>query len=310
MLGVIQGFTVIAVIIGVGVLLGKTGWLGPHAPGVLTKLAFWVATPALMFTLLSKADLAAMFSTQFLVTAIVMSVMALLYGVIAFIAKWGTGPGAIGAMTASYVNSGNLGIPIAVYVLGDATLVVPVMLAQQLIMSPIFMTVLDLGVRSRTGPRPAWWALILRPFRNPIVIGALSGLAASALRIPIPSFVAEPIALIGNITVPAVLLAFGIRLLDNALPLRTAERPQVLTATLIKVIVHPVAAWLLAHFAFGLDGAALLAVVVTAALPAAQNIFTYASEYGVGENLARESILLSTLLSVPAIVVVTLLIHP
>lgn len=312
MIGVIQGFTVIAVIIGVGVLLGKTGWLGPHAPGVLTKLAFWVATPALLFTLLASADLAAMLSTQFLVTAIAMGAMAALYAVIAAIARWGVGPGAIGAMTSCYVNSGNLGIPIAVYVLGDATLVVPVMLAQQLVLNPIFMTVLDLGARTRAEgqPRTAWWKLVLRPFRNPIVIGALLGLAVAAFRIPVPTFVLEPIELIGNITVPAVLLAFGIRLLENAVPLRNPDRWQVVTSTLIKVVVHPLAAWALAHLVFGLDGAALLAVVVTAALPAAQNIFTYASEYRVGEGLARESILLSTILSVPAIVIVTLLIHP
>ena len=312
MLGVVQGFTVIGVIIGVGVLLGRTGWLGPHAPGVLNKIAFWVATPALLFTLLARADLEAMLSTQFLVTAIGMVAMALLFGAIALVGRWGTAAGTVGAMTSSYVNSGNLGIPIAVYVLGDASLVVPVMLAQQLVLSPVFLTLLDVAARGRTPgtPRPAWWQYLARPFRNPVVIGALSGLAVAAFGVPVPSFVLEPIELIGNITVPAVLLAFGITMLDNAVPLRGPERGQVLTATLLKVVVHPVVAWLLAAFAFGLEGPQLLAVVVTAALPAAQNIFTYASEYGAAVRLARESILLTTLLSVPAIVLVTVLVHP
>ncbi|SBU94212.1 hypothetical protein YW3DRAFT_05204 [Streptomyces sp. MnatMP-M77] len=44
-----------------------------------------------------------------------------------------------------------------------------------------------------------------------------------------------------------------------------------------------------------------------AALPAAQNLFTYASHYGVAERFARESILLSTLLSVPALIAVAAL---
>ena len=48
-------------------------------------------------------------------------------------------------------------------------------------------------------------------------------------------------------------------------------------------------------------------MVVTSALPAAQNLFTYASRYRVGEVLARESILLSTLASVPVLVVVAAL---
>jgi predicted permease len=58
---------------------------------------------------------------------------------------------------------------------------------------------------------------------------------------------------------------------------------------------------------FGIHGAALLDVVVTSALPAAQNLYTYASRYRVGEGLARDSILLSTVLSVPVLVVIAAL---
>lgn len=48
-------------------------------------------------------------------------------------------------------------------------------------------------------------------------------------------------------------------------------------------------------------------MVVTSALPAAQNLYTYASQYRVAEQLARESILLSTLGSVPALITVAAL---
>ncbi|BAG17469.1 hypothetical protein SGR_640 [Streptomyces griseus subsp. griseus NBRC 13350] len=44
-----------------------------------------------------------------------------------------------------------------------------------------------------------------------------------------------------------------------------------------------------------------------AALPAAQNLFTHTSHYGVAERFARDSILLSTLLSVPALIAVAAL---
>lgn len=315
MLGVLQGFTVIGVIIAVGAILGRTGWLGQNGQSVLTKLAFWVATPALMFQLLATADLGTLFSDQFTVTAIAMVTMAILYGVIAAIGRWGLGPGTVGSMLSSYVNSGNLGIPIAVYVLGDATLVAPVMLVQQLIMSPVLMALLDIATRDPSAPPLRWWEYVVRPFRNPIVIGSLAGLACAclALVIPgfgVPSFVMSPLELIGGMSVPAVLLAFGMSMQDNAMPLRGPERGQVLVATVLKSFVHPVLAWALAVFVFGIDGPMLLAVVVTAALPAAQNTFTYASEYGTGQRLAREAILLTTLLSVPVVFVVTMLVHP
>ncbi|WP_177240254.1 AEC family transporter, partial [Streptomyces monashensis] len=69
-----------------------------------------------------------------------------------------------------------------------------------------------------------------------------------------------------------------------------------------KSLGQPAVAWVLARGVFGLHGAPLLDVVVTSALPAAQNLFTYASRYQVAESLARESILLSTVASVPVLV--------
>ncbi len=107
-----------------------------------------------------------------------------------------------------------------------------------------------------------------------------------------------------GITDPAVLLAFGISLRGSTLPLRSGDRGAVLLAVGLKAVGQPLAAWALAVGVFGLRGAHLLDVVVTSALPAAQNLFTYASSYGVGERLARESILISTALSVPVLVAV------
>ena len=56
-----------------------------------------------------------------------------------------------------------------------------------------------------------------------------------------------------------------------------------------------------AGLAAGLDGAQLLVPVVTAALPTAQNVFMYASRYGVGKDLARDAVLLTTAGFVPVV---------
>ena len=310
MAGVLQGFTVIGLIIAVGILIERTGWLGPTGRQVLNVLAFRVATPALLFGLMHSARLEVLFSAQFVVTAIGMVLMAIVYAVIGAIARWGVGPTTIGALGASYVNSGNLGIPIAVYVLGDGTLVAPVMLVQQLIMGPVMLSVLDVSSRAPDAPRLRWWQLAARPFTNPIVIGALSGLFLNVLGVTVPDFLLEPIALVGGISVPAVLMAFGMSVLDSAVPMRGGDRWQVLTATLLKAVVHPLAAWAIGRWAFGLDPQTLLVVVVTAALPAAQNIFNFAAVHRVGERLAREIILLTTLASVPVIILATFVLHP
>ncbi|MFC8968595.1 AEC family transporter [Streptomyces sp. NPDC057094] len=304
MQGVLTGFAVIAVVIGVGYVIGRRGYLGDNGREVLTKLAFHVASPALLFTTLAQADLSVVFSGRLLVTAMSTAVAAGVFVAVGVVRRWGLGRTTIGALCSSYVNSGNLGIPIAVYVLGDASLVAPVLLFQQIMVTPIALTVLDLSGEGDKGPV---WRRLITPLRNPIAVGSLSGVVVSATGLRVPGPVLDPLQLIGGMSVPAVLLAFGISLCGSSLPGRGADRAPVLLSVTLKAVGQPLAAWALAVTVFGLHGAPLLDVVVTSALPAAQNLFTYASRYRVGETLARESVLLSTVAAVPVLVLVAAL---
>ena len=53
----------------------------------------------------------------------------------------------IGALASSYVNAGNLGLPVAAYVLGDAAFVAPTLLLQLLVLQPTALAALDADVR-------------------------------------------------------------------------------------------------------------------------------------------------------------------
>ncbi|MFE0203216.1 AEC family transporter [Streptomyces sp. NPDC058985] len=299
MQGVLTGFAVIAVVIAVGYVLGLRGHLGPQGREVLTKLAFHVASPALLFTTLATADLSVVFSSRLLVTALSTVAVAGAFVAVGAVRGWGVGRTTVGALCSGYVNSGNLGIPIAVYVLGDASLVAPVLLFQLVLVTPVAVTILDLSGGGARGPL---WRRLLTPLRNPIALGSLAGVAVAATGLRVPDAVMDPVTLIGNMSVPAVLLAFGISLCGSTMPLRGVERRPVLLAVALKTVGQPAVAWALASGVFGLRGAQLLDVVVTSALPAAQNLYTYASTYGVGERLARDAILVSTVVSVPVLV--------
>ncbi|MDA3627743.1 AEC family transporter [Saccharopolyspora sp. WRP15-2] len=304
MSGVIQGFGVIAAIVLVGYVLGRTEVLGSSGREALTKLSFYVGTPALLLKMLSESDVTVIFSVPLLVTALSTFAAAGLFVLVGLVRRWNIRRTTIGALCSSYVNAGNLGIPIAVYVLGDAALVAPVMLFQLLVMTPIGLTVIDYA---QAGERSSVWSRVLAPFRNPIVICSLIGvgLSLSGLRIPAP--VLEPITLLGHLSVPTVLLAFGISLHGSSLPAGGTERWPVLLSVGLKSVVHPMIAYAIGAGLFGLSGASLFAAVVISGLPAAQNLFVYASTYNVGVRLARESILLSTILSVPVLFTITAL---
>ena len=85
----------------------------------------------------------------------------------------------IGALGSSYVNAGNLGIPLAVYVFGDATFVAPVMLYQLLVLAPIAFVILDLV---ETGKRPSWRRVMIQPIRNPVILASALGHRAGGHR--------------------------------------------------------------------------------------------------------------------------------
>ncbi|ARP71960.1 hypothetical protein LK07_21795 [Streptomyces pluripotens] len=301
MAGVLSGFAVIAVVIGVGYIIGRRSTLGEQGGEVLTALVFTLAGPALLFTTLARAHLSVLFSSRLAVTALSAAATSGVFVTIGVLRRWGFGRTTIGALCSGYVNAGNLGIPIAAYVLGDASLVAPVLLFQVVLVAPLALTVLDLSGTDEKGTRGR---RLLTPLRNPIAVGSLSGVVVSALGWSVPGPVMEPLTLIGNMSVPAALLVFGMSLHGSAAPGRGQDRGPVLLSIALKSVGQPLVAWALAAAVFGLHGAPLLDVVVTSALPAAQNLFTYASRYRVAESLARESVLLSTVLSVPVLVTV------
>ena len=104
-----------------------------------------------------------------------------------------------------------------------------------------------------------------------------------------------------------VLISFGMSL-PGSRPLKASpDRLQVLVATLMKTALMPLAAYVIARYLFGLDGAMLLGAVVVAALPTAQNVFMFAVRYERGIPLARDTVLLSSVLAVPALVVIAAL---
>ena len=307
MSGVLGGFAALAAVIAVGWVVGRSGLLGGGAPAILSRLSFFVATPALLFLTLAKADTAAVLSVALVGTAGSAALTALLYAGLAWW-RWRLPAAELttGALATSYVNAGNLGVPVSVYILGDASYVAPVLLFQVLVMAPVGLAVLA-GSRAAAEAAPTWQQLLVQPLRTPVVIGCALGLLLAASGLDVPAPVLEPVELIAGLAVPAALLAYGMSLHGAPRPAAGELAGQVWLAVALKTLAMPVIAYALGRWVADLDGIALLAVTVTSALPTAQNVFVYAATYDRGTLVARDVILLSTVLSVPVLVGIALL---
>jgi malonate transporter len=304
---VVGGFATLVAVIVVGWVVGRAGVLGGAAAGVLSRLSFYVATPALLLLTLADAEPAVLFSTGLLGTAGSAVLCALLFAGPARW-RWRMKPAelATGALASSYVNAGNLGVPIAVYVLGDASYVAPVLLFQVLVMAPVGLAVLA-GARVRGEGAPSRWRLLSQPLRTPVVIGCAIGLVLAAVGWQLPALVRQPVELVADLAVPAALLAYGMSLHGAPRPASGDGKGPIWLAVVLKTVVQPGLAYALGRWGAGLDGVPLLAVTVTSALPTAQNVFVYATSYDRGTVLARDVVLLSTVLSVPVLAGIALL---
>ncbi|SMX67326.1 hypothetical protein BSP239C_00054 [Brevibacterium sp. 239c] len=306
MLAVFEGFAVIAGVILVGFVLGRSEVLGPNGQQVIAKLVFYAGTPTLLYVTVADTDLGLIFNTALLATGgSAVIVGALLFVLTRYIRKRSTGEAMFSAWAVSYVNIGNLGIPIAAYVLHDIGYVAPVLLFQLLILAPIGMAVLDASGKKKLDQH--WYSGVLQILRNPIVLGAAAGVAASATGFELPRFIFEPIDMIGATAVPGALLAFGISLKDGwALP-APGTRKQLTYITVGKQVIQPALAWIIGGPLLGYSGIALFAIVVTSALPTAQNVYIYSMQYRQSEALMRDAVFITTVLAVPTLVIIAAL---
>lgn len=307
--GVLQGFLTLVLVIGVGFIVAHFKVAGATAQTVLARMSFFVASPALMLHTLASTDVHQIFSANLIASIGSVAVSVVLYVSAARLVFRRNGSDTvIGAFCSSYVNAGNLGLPMAAYALGSASWIVPMLLTQLVLLQPLGLTFLDLTTHQNTGGR--WARIASQPFRNPLMLGSLAGLMLSIFAVQLPRWVNDPVVMIGNMAVPAMLIAYGISLRLGPLPGRGEPKLQIGYIVLLKLVVQPLVGFLLARYVLHLDPHAVLAVTVVAALPTAQNVFANAVRYEHGVILARDSVFLTTVLSLVVLVTIAALLAP
>lgn len=296
-----------------GYVIARFSLVGADAADVETilgRFVFRVAMPAALFGMLAKSDLHALANTSIVAFGL-SSLTACALGLFLSTRVFGRaiGDGAMVGMASGYVNSANLGIPVAVQVLGDAGFVSTVIVFNTMLVTPIVLALMDLG--NEAGPALGWRRRIagvaVLPVRNPIIIASACGALAAGTHWHVPEDVAHALSLLGGAAVPIALIILGMSL--HAAPKAVPDagtsatgrtRSDVLeaaAAVALKTAVQPVLAYVLARYVLHLHAHDVLAVTLCAALPSAQNVYIYAREYALDSGFARNAVVVSTLVS-------------
>ncbi|HJG92712.1 MAG TPA: AEC family transporter [Brachybacterium massiliense] len=303
MSGVLAGFFIVWAMIGVGWVAGRTGVLGPHGRYVLNRSTFFIASPALILVGLLGSDVREVLSTPMLVAGISgLSTGAIVLGAVALLTRRSGADLVMTAISGSVVNGANMGFPIAAYVLGDISHALPVILFQQAVYTPLYLFVLH---RVTVDSSPGLGGVLRSVVANPTIIASAIGLLLVLLGARIPEVVLEPVQSLADMAIPAMLLAYGLSL-HGSRPLAKDDgyRGLIAVASGSKLLLMPVIA-VGVGLLLGLRGASLYEVVVMAALPTAQNVYVAAARYSASENLARDTVLITTIGTVLVLLVIS-----
>lgn len=291
-------------VVALGWIAGRARWLGGgDVARVLSNAAFYLFIPALLFRTTARIDLAAMsWSTlaAFFVPALAFLGLVYLWGR-RRAAQDGAASPAVRALSATFGNTVQLGIPMATALFGEAGLSVHLAIVSlhALVLLMVCTAFVELDVARAhaisQGARHSLAATLLATVRNtvihPVVLPVLAGLAFNLAGLSIPALVDETLQMLALAVVPMCLVVIGMSLEHYGIKgsLRGA-----IWLTVGKLVVLPGLVLVAGRWAFGLTGVPLAVIVVCAALPVGSNPLLFAQRYRTLEGETTTAVVIST----------------
>jgi len=301
----IKLFAIFAVV-AIGWGAAKSGRLGSGDPArVLAGAAFYVFVPALLFRTSARIEFERL-DVRILLAffAPTVAVLGAVYLFLRLRPAGGREPAApsVRAITASFGNAVQVGIPLAAALYGEAGLALHITLVSlhALILLTVLTALVELDLARAERRTAAGGPRLLRTLattvRNtvihPVILPVLAGLAWNASGLALPAFVDEILLTLGQAVVPLCLVLIGVSLAHYGV--KGAVRGAA-GLTLVKLVLQPLAVLAFARFALGLTGVPLAIVVMMAALPVGSNALIFAQRYRALEGETSTAIVVSTL---------------
>lgn len=215
---------------------------------------------------------------------------------------------AFGALVAAFPNTGFMGVPLLVALLGQAAAgpVIGTVLVDLILTSTLCIALAQVQPAPGSVLTGGAWHTVSRSLRgaltNPLPWAIALGAAAAALDIKLPGPVDQVVKMLADSASPVALFTIGAVLwrAGQHAHTRTPVR-HFLPVALIKLLLHPLLVLLLGWMAraMGLQVSAfgLMVLVLAAALPSASNVSLLAERYGADNGRVARIIMASTVLA-------------
>ena len=282
-----------------GWVAARTKFLNREVERGLGAFALWVAIPALLFRLMATTEfpdepafglMLAFFGsagTAWLLSSLLAKALGRPPGTSASFAMGGT-----------FGNTVMMGIPLALGTFGDAA-VFPLALVTA-IHAPVFWLLSTVQYEWAGTKHDIPFTTVLRDMvlvlaKNPVVMAIIAGTLWRLTGFGLHPLFDDVITQAGQAAIPCALFALGMSLASYGLKGELRAAPAL---AIIKLVVMPAVAWVIAYHVFDLPNAWAGTIVLLAAVPTGLNAYLFASKYECGVASVSGAIVLSTLFSV------------
>lgn len=289
-------------VIGFGWVATARGLISDSAVDGVMRFAQSFALPVLLFKNVAVLDLSVAYQPGLMLSFYIGAFSGFAFGFAG--ARWVfrrplTDCVAI-AFACTFSNSLLLGVPITERAYGSAALA-----GNFAIISVHAPLIYSSGIiamewaRSHEAGGKRWTGVVVQVLRavvtQPLVVGIACGFAVNLSGVAQPGFFAAAVEMVARAGLPAALFGLG-GVLWRYKP--EGDKGAIAMVVFASLILHPVIAYGLGRFGFGLGVDALRSVTVTAAMAPGVNAYMFAHMYGVGKRVTASAVLMATGLSI------------
>lgn len=277
-------------------------------PG-LNSFVLFFALPCMLFRFGSGTPLAQLLDASVFFTYLLCALLMVGFTVMFSLnQRIGWNDAAFGALVAAFPNTGFMGVPLLVALLGPAASgpAIVTIMADLLVTNSLCIALSRLDGAQQQGARTAAIQALKGVVSNPMPWAILLGTLFSALDLRLPTALAQTVSLLADAASPVALFTIGAvlarsRLLSASGAPRALRYGDYLPIVAFKLLLHPLLVFLVGALAIRLGVpltySALTVIVLVAALPSASNVTVLSERFGADTARVGNIVLISTALA-------------
>lgn len=212
---------------------------------------------------------------------------------------------AFGALVAAFPNTGFMGVPLLVALLGNAAAgpAIVTIICDMVITTSLCIALSRLDGADEHGAAKAAKSALRGVLTNPMPWAVLLGALASAFEFELIGPVGKTVGLLADAASPVALFTIGAVLARSQIQVRESGHPPILLRDYLpiavtKLVVHPVLVLLVLltaqQWGLALERFTIVSVVLVAALPSASNVALLSERFGADTGRIARIILVTT----------------